>query len=120
LNVFQNRTHMMFRFQYVNAGGNNLFIDDVEIVPQGLSSAQLELPLIDVFPNPFSTQFSISSPVEIRQVVVVDISGRTLLKHTPNANPFEFFIDGNAWPSGIYFCEIATDRGMVRQKLVKY
>jgi hypothetical protein len=120
LNALLNRTHMMFRFQYVNAGGNNLFIDDVEIVPQGLSSAQLELPLISIFPNPFSTQFSISSPIEIRQVVVVDISGRTLLKHMPNANPFEFFIDGNAWPSGVYFCEMATDRGTVRQKLVKY
>jgi len=72
---------------------------------------------ISIFPNPVSTTLSITAKneVSIEGVKIYDLQGREILLKTKNFHQ----IDVSNLPTGNYFLEIETDKGIIRKKLMK-
>lgn len=118
LTPFATEEWLLIRFEFVSGGGNNIYLDDINIF-EPLSLDEVES-TIEIYPNPFTNQFVINSSSELESVLVLDIVGRTVFQSQLKDSPISTTIDGAHWPSGMYFCEIKTKYGLVRQKLVKH
>ena len=71
---------------------------------------------ISIFPNPVSTTLSITSKngVSIKRIKLYDLQGREIMLNTTNFNK----IDVSNLPTGNYFLEIETDKGVLRKNLM--
>lgn len=118
MSPFANEPWLLVKFEFTSGGGNNIYLDDINIF-EPMSLEDLES-TIEIYPNPFTAQFSINSTSELESVLVIDVVGRTVFQSQLNDAPMSTNIDGALWPSGMYFCEIKTKYGLIRQKLVKH
>jgi hypothetical protein len=79
---------------------------------------------MNVFPNPFSQEVSITWVVSERSLVslkILDISGRviyTLKNEEMTAGEHHTFLNANGLPSGIYFCQIRVNDFVETRKMV--
>ena len=118
MSPFANEPWLLVKFEFTSGGGNNIYLDDINIF-EPLSLEDLES-TIEIYPNPFNSLFNINSSSELESVLVVDVVGRTVFQSQLKDEPMNVTIDGALWPSGMYFCEITTKYGVVRQKLIKH
>jgi len=72
---------------------------------------------IEIFPNPTTTTFTITSSDKIESIKVYNIIGELLFTETPNNT--QSTINISQFSKGIYFAEIKTEKGIVRKKVVK-
>ena len=95
-------------------------IDNVDRLP-------IDIGFLNVSPNPFNDNLSIQFELitlSTIDVELIDINGRIIVK---KENRFgvgkqrvNLFLDENLLHSGVYFLKIATERGFVIRKVVKY
>jgi hypothetical protein len=72
---------------------------------------------VDIYPVPAASYFNIQSPVEIRQVTLLDALGNLVLKRQ-NIGSFARIDLPTSLPAGIYFVEIQDEDGnSVRKKV---
>jgi len=72
---------------------------------------------VNIFPVPASSYFSIQSPVEIKQVRVLDALGRMVLTRQ-NIGKFTTMDLPASLPTGLYYVEMLTEEGNgIRKKL---
>jgi hypothetical protein len=72
---------------------------------------------VDIYPVPASSYFNIQSPVEIRQVTVLDALGKLVLKRQ-NVGKFITIDLAISLPTGTYFVEIQDEDGnSIRKKV---
>ena len=79
-----------------------------------------ELPSFDLvlFPNPAKSQVSVVSDAEIRDIRIVDLSGKTVQQLSVNGlNALEINIE--EMPRGLYLVEIISNKGRVVKELIK-
>lgn len=117
------------KFQFESDGGNNIFLDDINIY-QGAPSNDVIANLtneewleMELFPNPaqdvLNIQFS-SSNSELMNVGVLDASGRVLKEfgiHAQSGNNL-VMIDVNDFASGVYVVRITQNGKSSLKKLV--
>ena len=84
---------------------------DVSIVDTQISES------LSMYPNPASSEVTISAKSIITSVRICDINGRTLLEITPKEN--EVQIDLNAISQGVYIVRIECEDGVFNEKLIK-
>jgi len=70
-----------------------------------------------VFPNPTTSSFTITSTDKIKEVTMYDVLGCEILKQVQNDQSET--IDVSKLPSGLYFAELVTEKGVMRRKFVK-
>lgn len=70
---------------------------------------------LQVYPNPVINQFTISTNEEVESIVIKNIAGLEIITTSGNENNLSL---ADA-PSGIYFIEIKTNKGIVRKKIFK-
>jgi hypothetical protein len=79
---------------------------------------------MNVFPNPFSQEVSITWVVSERSLVslkILDISGwviYTLKNEEMTAGEHHTFLNATGLPSGIYFCQIRVNDFVETRKMV--
>ncbi len=71
---------------------------------------------ISIFPNPVSSTLAITTKNEvlIEGIKLYDLQGREIVLNTKNFHQ----IDVSNLPTGNYFLEIETDKGIIREKLM--
>ncbi len=104
------------------AGGKNDqgdIVSTVEIFydPEtGIDSHLDEDALISVYPNPCNNILTINAPngVMAEEAVIYNQTGQKVLQEKPINN----ILDISKLQKGIYFIELVTDKGMIREKLI--
>ncbi|MCY7409447.1 MAG: serine hydrolase [Chitinophagales bacterium] len=99
--------NVIIKFEDISYGGNNLFIDDVNI---GLSTSVADVRSTDdakVFPNPFhsTTTIELSRSIQNAECIVYDNLGREI-KHLRNITSKTITINRDNMSDGIYFFTI--------------
>jgi hypothetical protein len=83
--------------------------------PLSLSKENFEISKIIVYPNPTNSILNIQIDEQINAVSIVAVSGRI----TTITSAFNNTIDVSSLPQGIYFIEVKTDSGTMREKFIK-
>ncbi len=123
---FLNQPNVRFKFQNISDSGNNLYVDDINIlgiisgtgggIQQETSSGELL-----IFPNPAAGNFFVNFTVEKTSNVnlkIVDAVGRevkTLVNAEMNAGEYSF--DDNL-EAGLYFIVLEKDNQKSAKKLI--
>lgn len=122
-----NRSNIRFRILYGYQGGNNLYIDELQIGrTTGLSELTAKDINLNVFPNPFSTSTQINYvlPSTAQTTVeVYDVLGKKVAelfngKQTEGAQQVTFDRTAFGLTNGMYFVKIKIEEGTITQKVL--
>jgi hypothetical protein len=90
----------------------SILIDNVGVVENALAN-------IRIYPNPTTGELIIDNgELTINNVEIFDIYGKKIVSHTANHLP-QTVLNISHLPSGIYFLQITTEKGLVNKKVVK-
>ncbi|MBD3636255.1 MAG: T9SS type A sorting domain-containing protein [Crocinitomicaceae bacterium] len=115
-----------FKFQFENDGGNNLFIDNINLYPASVSSiSDQENTLgLTVYPNPVSekTKITLNGAGEMSVITIHSALGQQIDiiyqgELTNGINTFEYNMSGLA--KGVYIIKVESEGRVQTIKLVK-
>lgn len=110
--------NLMVKFRFEAKGGNNLFIDNIQILhPDVLEVKEKILNQLVAYPNPTENNLTIDFPqqIDIQSLVLTETSGKTLpLKYSTSNNKINIYMENLT--SGIYFLKISSD---IENKTIK-
>lgn len=109
-----------FRFTFssdtIDNNRDGWMIDDFDYICMGTSIEETEInAMIKLYPSPAIDQFTIDlqDGLELQNVQISNTAGQLIQQS------HEQEVVTNGWPSGIYFIEISTNKGIVRKQVVK-
>jgi PKD repeat protein len=127
LAAWANATNVRFRFEFNSDGGNNIYLDDINIVGPNVnieSFTDASFPIV-VYPNPSTDQITISfeTPViTMASFELLDMTGRSVVK-----SPVYSYIPGEASyvmnlpediTNGIYLLNIYMGESRITKKVI--
>lgn len=119
--------NVRFKFVFESDGGNNIYIDDINILGvNGIDAPEAGIQHFEVYPNPIQDNTTVSFFLENSQTVslqLFDMTGRLVLdmfNGNLNAGEHQFPVQtAEKLNSGLYFVRLTTTEGRtVTQKLV--
>ena len=128
LSTITNETNVRFKFAFESGGGNNLYIDDINI--DGISSTNDmydNIGSFNVYPNPTIDNavisFNLTKNVDNLTIVVKDLLGKDVSSVINGksfaAGKYTLSLDEtNQLSSGVYFIQFQADNNVITQKLV--
>lgn len=126
LTPWATKDNVRIRFEFFSGGGNNLYLDDLNIhAALGVESLGKDDLGLSVFPNPAQDNlhlaFSINESFQV-QVLLRDITGRTVYMNDlgelgPNAYDIPITLSDN-FPSGMYFIDLQIDGRSFTEKIL--
>ncbi len=122
---YHNKTNVRFKFRHISGGGNNLYLDDINIngIISGVHENTMEASLLTIYPNPTSGNFLVTFKLDKAQKVnlkVVDALGREV-KMLANAimQPGEHrYSTDKKLDAGIYFVTLERDGKSTTRKIL--
>jgi PKD repeat protein len=127
ISPYQLWSDMRFKIEMTNGGGNNIYIDDINIWSSytGILEQTAGVNNLLLFPNPSEESTTLAFGLETPQHVVIgiyDVVGRHVMNvcdENLNAGDHSFHINtsGNLQP-GIYFTTILVNNQLISRKLV--
>ena len=96
---------------------NDSHCDSVLFTVTGIDETMHSEQTIQVFPNPFSTDFAIQSEKEMNSFALYNSLGEKIKEEKLNTKEFQFQSE-NLSP-GIYFIRIESENGLLVKKLIK-
>ena len=99
------------------SNGAIFMIDDIEITTTNVNIEKNRYSNISVVPNPTSGKLYINSANKIKDIEIVDITGKSMMSE--KINSFSKNIDISSLQSGLYFIRINTGSGIEVMKIVK-
>jgi hypothetical protein len=117
-NHLANKRFVKIRFEDYSKGGNNLYLDNVNIYsnPDNLK--------VNMYPNPSSSTVNIEVGIPSQEDVsieIFDLIGRVVLKQTvANTSSFVSSMDISSLPDGIYLVRVIANNQKVVKKLQVY
>lgn len=111
------KTNARVKFQFISGGGNNIYIDDINIVnPLGINENESLNFGLSLFPNPtdkssvLSLQLKEQKPVTIQLLSVIGQEIETIFSGIQKAGNYRFDINANGeLKSGVYFIKVNVD-----------
>lgn len=128
LSSIANESNVRFKFVFESGGGNNLYIDDINI--DGISSTNDlydNIGSFNVYPNPTKDNavisFNLTKNVDNLTIVVKDLLGKdvssVINSQSFAAGKYTLSVDEtNQLSSGVYFIQFQADNNVITQKLV--
>ncbi|NDW11144.1 T9SS type A sorting domain-containing protein [Dysgonomonas sp. 520] len=83
----------------------------------GSSIEKINIANLKTYPNPVIDILNVNSDSEINTILVFDINGKEIEKHTVNADNYN--LNTANWTKGTYFVRIETQKGTKTEKIVK-
>jgi Secretion system C-terminal sorting domain/Right handed beta helix region len=71
--------------------------------------------IVNIFPNPTASQLTIETDLGIIEIIIVDLTGKTIKSIKQNTN----VLNVAELPSGIYFIKLITDEKTITKKIIK-
>ncbi|MFZ5552880.1 MAG: M43 family zinc metalloprotease [Bacteroidota bacterium] len=122
LSSYATQTSVLIKIVNVTDGGNNLYIDNINVGNSvlGINESDKDL-FLSIYPNPANNEFFISSSEDgtVEKIELVDLSGRTVQSFVINqpAGIIKVSVN-NEIPAGIYGVIIKTTNGTRFRKLI--
>jgi len=113
--TFASQTNVRFRFEFDADGGNNFYLDDINIPgTNAIDEAGLTGFVWEVFPNPADDYVDIrldlgSNPPKADNILICDASGRVIQSVPFTGNVTTLHTDISALAAGVYF--IRSEKG---------
>jgi pregnancy-associated plasma protein-A/type IX secretion system substrate protein len=117
---FVGQKNLILAFRNINHGGNNLYIDDLNVTVVSVNEVIAGVNL-NVYPNPTEGLLNVSTKFENpenMQIIVTDALGQAVYKTHPKTTMGELTtLDLRSASKGIYFVELRTEKGSVVKKV---
>ena len=95
-----------FKFEFESGGGNNLYIDNINISFENTTSINSSFyNEISIYPNPVKDQLTINATNYFSQIHVLDIMGKTVLTKNLSATK-KLVLNTGSLENGYYFIQI--------------
>lgn len=126
LSTYQGKTDVFLRFLGYSDSGNDLYVDDIRIIPN-ISPVYIVNPIVQdltIYPNPVSTSLLVSfnlSQSEAVQIQVYNALGNLVLHQpmrTMAAGDHKIPINFGELPAGQYALTLQSPRGVAAKKFV--
>jgi hypothetical protein len=122
-------SHGMIKFTVVDSSGNNIYIDDINLVnaPVGISTPSLDEYVTQIFPNPGMVNAQLTFGLfksEDVTVELLDVTGRVIgIKYLGTKQAGEYTlglneISGSSFSSGIYLIRIQAGNSSTFRKWI--
>jgi endoglucanase len=94
-----------------NVIGGSLGVEENDIVAQSIKT----------FPNPANSFVKVSLPVNagIKQIILNDITGKTVLKKEVDNNTTEYNLDISKFSAGLYLMNLKSENNIYTKKIIK-
>ncbi|MBL7929986.1 MAG: PKD domain-containing protein [Bacteroidia bacterium] len=122
LNTYSGNPNVRFKFEYTQDGGNNIYLDDINI--NGLVGINeiVKTEGVTLFPNPAEEQskieFSILKVSEV-EILIHDLSGRKVQNIAAGSlTPGDYVYDITGLTSGSYTVTIQLEKESITKKLI--
>jgi PKD repeat protein len=104
---------VMVRFESINGGGNNLYLDDIRLSYRlGLDDDEAPAPGLVAYPNPGQDRVVLHGPEGARSApgdwTATDLLGRTMWT-APASEDTVLEVDTRLWPVGVYWFRRGAD-----------
>lgn len=108
------------KFVSKNDFAGNLYITNISYLDQGMSLSPLHQKHgMKVYPNPASTNLIYETEIEISELKVTDVLGRTLLVQLPEVGSQRGQLNISKLPTGTYLLVASSAQGPIIQRFVK-
>ena len=93
----------IFAFQNNGHYGNQIYVDNIQLLPSVGVDELKATANWSVYPNPTSTVLNLNwdAAMNVQQIRIIDMQGREVLRSN-NVSGTSFMGDVNAWPAGLY------------------
>ncbi len=120
---FVGNSQVLIKFKGTSAYGNNLYVDNINVVVSAAGVSETQSNSVNIYPNPFSDVATIAltlaneSKVEVNIYNVVGELVFTENHETMTSGAHQIAIDGQSLPSGMYFVNIMIGNELHTMKL---
>ena len=112
-------SNFRFKFEFISGGGNDLFIDDINIsLEDNIDVLDLGKNEISIFPNPSSDRLNINSLMPIDNIKIFDLSGK-LIANISLAQKNKSSIDIDFLNRGFYSIVVKTKAEKITRRFIK-
>lgn len=123
LAAYQGFSHVKFRFRNKNGGGNNIYVDDINInnSPVGIANVVSIQNALSVYPNPSNGRVTLSTnfnQVTDINISIIDVLGNLVYSTKKlGAKEDEFTFDLTNLAKGIYFLQVKTNKETITKRV---
>jgi PKD repeat protein len=122
LTIYSGNPNVRFRFEYTQNGGNNIYLDDINITGVVGIGEQTPIAGVTLYPNPAdkktNIEFSLNSFSDV-QISIYDITGRLIRTMSHGyLSPGEYLYEVTDLKAGSYMVGIQTDEEILMRKLI--
>ena len=121
-------SNVIFRFEFTFDGGNNIFIDDINIRnPSGIRELGANSASLSIYPNPTGDNASLTvtakEDLENVTILITDTRGR-IVREIQQGNNFrqgtthKVQLPASELANGLYFVQVVSDKGRLVEKLI--
>jgi PKD repeat protein len=125
----KNSDHVKFMIEFINDGGNNVYIDNFRITGQPVGDKENRLAKLDTelsfFPNPaddiLTVQVFNNQVIENNTICIQNILGETvreIYRGSFSAHNYKFQLDTKDISNGVYFVVMENERERTVRKLI--
>ncbi|NVO04245.1 MAG: PKD domain-containing protein, partial [Bacteroidetes bacterium] len=124
---FQQQSNLRLKFVFHSNGGNNIYIDDINITSPNVGVDEISSSIVDfqIIPNPLTETSQISfniSQKSTTKIEIFDILGKKIFEipeNTLNSGNYKYSISKKEFKSnGIYFVRFTSNNISVNKKIV--
>ena len=121
-------SNFRFKFEFVSGGGNNIYIDDINLFDPNDASSNINevdgINFFKVFPNPANTMTNISlttESVKEIEINILDMIGKKVMnvyngETSMGANNYS--VNTSSISKGVYFINIQSEGTLISKKLI--
>lgn len=117
-NTYANSNSTRFKFEFTGKGGNNFYIEDINILAYADLEVSEQMSEVELFPNPGAT-FNLKSENIIDEVSILSLDGKKVYNAQPKANEWSFQQAENL-AKGVYYIQIKCGTLSQVKKWIKF
>lgn len=114
--------NVMYKFEVVSGGGNNIYIDNINIETWNVGVEDIATVMdLNMYPNPTHGKVRVNSTTENitwTGLSIYNLSGKQVFLQTLNSQVLDMNVDVTDLSSGLYIVKLDSDKGAVYRKLM--
>ncbi len=111
--------YILIKFEFENGGGNNFYMDEVQITTTIGTEEELLANAINIYPNPAKDQVTVALNNYLQvEIAVYDISGRKVMAHKTEGQQNEISLNTQRLSAGVYVIQVQHQGTISNHKLI--